>query len=651
MNAMKKLFALLLALALVMSLAVPAMATSVSETTQTYTITLKDKMTGHQYEAYQIFSGDYHDKVLSNVQWGANFNADQAAAFITALKANELLAPSLEEVEMSDNASAAEVANWLAGLQLGYDAPEAQAFADIVHMTQENEDGTISYVFLTNQPYRATQGTTTDNEGKYSYTLSNVPGGYYLIKDKDNSQEGEHDFYTRLILQVSNSINVETKGAVPFVDKTVNNRIDGTYNQAVDVSAVDTVYFKLEGTLPSNYDKYEDYTYTFVDNMSPTLDMVYTEGNVASGIVQVYILHNSGSQTTLTIGGESGLKVGTSETEAGGNDLFISYNAVYSEDGKTHLSNQLKIKFYDLKTTLPGLLTDDKIVVKYAAKLNGNAIIGMGGADGKGNENEVVLEFSNNPQGSGTGKTTEDTAEVYTYELRINKVDDSGSGTLLAGAEFLLANRITEDASVPAGTPQEGAVVDQLHDYLYPVFQKDETNNIYGLYDWIMTDVPIREYEEVVENGVVTARYALDQNGVYVTEKGTNNRIDLTNYLMVSTESNPIKLQGIDAGTYWLREIREPVGYNILKEPISVTITATLNETTGVLSSIVSNVNGHESNGDVVHGIAPATIVNTGGAVLPSTGGIGTTIFYVAGGLLAAAAIVLLITKKRMSEN
>ena len=81
MKTLKQLFALMLTLALVLSLAVPVMANddvkdpsdSKKETNPTYEITISDIYKGHTYEAYQIFAGDYHEGILSNIKWGTGF--------------------------------------------------------------------------------------------------------------------------------------------------------------------------------------------------------------------------------------------------------------------------------------------------------------------------------------------------------------------------------------------------------------------------------------------------------------------------------------------------------------------------------------------------------------------------------------------------
>lgn len=103
-------------------------------------------------------------------------------------------------------------------------------------------------------------------------------------------------------------------------------------------------------------------------------------------------------------------------------------------------------------------------------------------------------------------------------------------------------------------------------------------------------------------------------------------------------EAGKATVKGLDANTtYWLEETEAPTGYNKLAGRVEVKIENT-NLTTTMTGDIWA-----EGNGGV-------QITNQSGTELPSTGGVGTTIFYVLGGILAVTAIVLLVTKKRMNS-
>ena len=252
------------------------------------------------------------------------------------------------------------------------------------------------------------------------------------------------------------------------------------------------------------------------------------------------------------------------------------------------------VSFTDLKT-VSGVSQGKYIIVEYTATLNQNAVVGL-----DGNPNEVYLEYSNKPDQSGsgatdnTGKTPEDKVIVFTYELDTTKVDGKDNEQKLEGAEFKLHN---------AGN--KWAIV-------------DSNNKITG---WADTE----------EGG---SALTSDANGLF-------------------------KVIGLDDGTYYLKETKAPTGYNLLSSEITVVITATTtngqNWTDGQASSALTNLavtaDGKKGTGDVSTGIAGITVANNKGNILPETGGMGTTIFYVFGSILVLGAAVLLITRKRMGAQ
>ena len=103
-------------------------------------------------------------------------------------------------------------------------------------------------------------------------------------------------------------------------------------------------------------------------------------------------------------------------------------------------------------------------------------------------------------------------------------------------------------------------------------------------------------------------------------------------------EDGEFKIIGLDADTYYLEETEAPAGYNKLAAPVKVKIEASTDGGTG-------KVTYNETATGTVE------IENRTGTELPSTGGIGTTVFYVIGGLLMTVAVVLLVTKKKMSAT
>ena len=108
-------------------------------------------------------------------------------------------------------------------------------------------------------------------------------------------------------------------------------------------------------------------------------------------------------------------------------------------------------------------------------------------------------------------------------------------------------------------------------------------------------------------------------------------------------ETGELVINGLADGTYYLTETKAPRGYNLLREPVKVTIGHNKNAN-GKLTetSFVANQTETDTSGLV-------KVENNAGAELPSTGGIGTTVFYVLGSAMALGAVILLVTKKRMA--
>ena len=108
-----------------------------------------------------------------------------------------------------------------------------------------------------------------------------------------------------------------------------------------------------------------------------------------------------------------------------------------------------------------------------------------------------------------------------------------------------------------------------------------------------------------------------------------------------------ITIKGLDDATeYYLYETKAPAGYNRLTDAVKFKITADYDGTGENCTSVTTKVN--EDNPKASLSI---TVKNNKGAYLPSTGGIGTTLFYVIGGGLMAVAAVLLVAKKRMNNK
>ena len=146
-----------------------------------------------------------------------------------------------------------------------------------------------------------------------------------------------------------------------------------------------------------------------------------------------------------------------------------------------------------------------------------------------------------------------------------------------------------------------------------------------------------------------------DANGAYIYA-GTTEGEGLTNQI-TTPENGVIVVKGVKAGTYEIKEITAPAGYNKLTDPVTVEAKKTGRTTTQTTVYLDKDGNVVDENSKVIEvkvdidaiAATAVVVVNKAGTELPSTGGMGTTLFYVLGSMMVLAAVVLLVTKKRMS--
>lgn len=153
------------------------------------------------------------------------------------------------------------------------------------------------------------------------------------------------------------------------------------------------------------------------------------------------------------------------------------------------------------------------------------------------------------------------------------------------------------------------------------------------------SEVPLAGAKFQVKSGDQVAFFKLDNTSNVYKFAGWD-VTDATGLVNVveTPESGAIKFEGLDSGTYTLEEVEAPKGYNKLDSAISFTIKGAADTNKGQVSY------GTDSTGTI-------KVLNNAGTTLPTTGGIGTTIFYLIGGGLMVAAAVLLIAKKRMENK
>lgn len=550
---------------------------------------------GITYDVFQIFTGQYADaesgsqgaedmtgKTLSNVKWGLNGTGTEGEAVDDTV---------LERLEA------------LTGENGGDQEASNEEF--------DNKDklGVIlDYVNLDSTPFRS--GLTLDEVN--GLTLDN---GYYLVRTTPGSV-GEGEAYSTYTVQVlNNKIVLVPKTGVPTIEKKVDP--DKSKN---DVAINDVVKFVVSGTLPENMHDYREYYWAITDTMSDGLTWA-AERRVdekSAGVVSVIVKTLNNEFIDVTSEMYIGAKNENGEILMGFDNLFHAMR-----NGVVLLAGA---ESYD---AVASHLDGATITVTYQAIVNDKAAIAT-----DENTNEVVLEYSNDPNHSGDGTSKNDPeippvpenptgntvkgedTKTETWITGLTVEHFNKKGTPLTGSEFKLTgdninttikytSKFTADA---AGTYYK--LVNGSYTNVEPV---DETRDQYDL----AAGMFVRSDELVTINETPTeVSAAIDENGI-------------------------LTITGLKAGTYKLQNTKIPNGYN-LAEDIDFVISFDEAEL-------------FSSNNQLVQERTPewfyVTIIAGNGTLLPETGGIGVYMLYGVGmALVAMAGIVFVVKGKRKAD-
>lgn len=565
----KQLISLMLVFMLALSVAVPALA---AEGSTGYSITINNKenlpdMVEGQFTAYQVFKGilnakEPDNRQLADISWGNGVNS---ADLVSALKKDATLKAQFEGVrDVNDNDQAAEVSDVL--VKNKDDSFFLQDFAKIVSSNLKSGTGVVSKL-----------------DSSKNSVINVSDAGYYLVVENEDKIPGvgsdgqgtgnANKVTSSFILDVLGNQKVNIKADIPDVTKDIVVNSKAVKGNTFNIN--DTVNFRLTGLLPDNFDSYKTYSYKFTDTIGKGLTLVYNPDK---------------EDTKASL--KASVKNGETETELPAEQYTVTVNK--NESGETELGVEFSNlhNLFDKNGEKVTVNSSSNIIINYTAVVNENAVSGV-----SGNPNKVYLEYSNNPNNSSKGQTTEKIVYVYEFGLELTKLA-SDTNEPLNGAEFVLSK-----------TEGEKTYYAQFND----ASKAGENRKLKG---WVET---------------------LDQ--------ATN--------LATDTEGK-INVEGIEAGTYTLTESKTPTGYNTMKS-VTFTITANIDEN-GVLKELSAVLDGERtdvkitSDGIISTGIVPITLVNQRASNLPFTGGMGEVAIYILGGVLLAGACVYLIATGRKKK-
>ena len=473
----------------------------------------------------------------------------------------------------------------------------AQDCATKIEATYLNNGATLADLLQNNGVLTTASATAEIGPAVTTAELKVSGPGYYFILDKlSNPADAQYgavsDFMLKVLEEVT-PVTITAKADVPELNKVID---DGTTagTNANTASIGDLVPFKLTSEVPDmqGYNQYY-----FVVNDTLCKGLTYNP-----------------STADLTV------KVGTKTLVK---DTDYTLGVSVAATGET----TLKIVFKNFIQYTQG----QPIVITYKAELNANC-----DRTELGNENTANLVFSNDPNynytgtdepgpGEPTGETPDVVTKTYTTDIKIIKVDRNGAA--LNGAQFSLTGNGMNKTLVCYGkyTESSTGTYYKLKDGTYTTTAP--TTGTESRYDsttkkYVYTDV----IEEQTAANTTTVTGFVDNNGYFIVE-------------------------GLSDGEYTITETKAPAGYQGLSAPIKFTIKSDPSLTTPNWMVDTSAENSAQASYNATTHQFEVTVENAAGTKLPSTGGIGTYIFYAAGAVLLVGGAVVLIRKKKTQKD
>lgn len=395
--------------------------------------------------------------------------------------------------------------------------------------------------------------------------------------------------------------------------------ISGAENKIYNPLVVSVVYKNKDGKTAMDFNEVD---VTDTENAwakvsdTPDLDKKIVEGE------------NKVKGNTVNIGDTVNYELSTTIPYYGGN--YPKFNIVDKLNGLTYTENSLKVTADGNELTAG---TDYTLDVNEA-------------------KNEITVDFVVN--GAYTLNQYQSKALVVTYAATVNQ-DAALNGVANVNDATL---NFTKDSKVDG---KDGSSNDKTYTYTFDI---DGTADG-SLTNELITKVGTTSSEQKVK--LAGAEFTLytdaDLETVYGTAYPENKQF---NGVVVTDANGQMTMTGLKAGTYYLKETKAPNGYTLNDTVYTIVIDATIDPTTGKLTAWSISVNGATISGDnhtvestftvtddtpAIGTVEKIEIVNTKISNLPSTGGIGTTIFTIGGCVVMIAAAGLFFATRKKSAK
>lgn len=609
---MKQFITIVLATAMMLAMTVTAFAANTG-VSATVTVKIANELRDHKFVAYQIFKGTQETETTTE----------------NATTTTNITMSNLGDVDWGTGVDGESFLSDLQSMTIGSeqnkpfkDCETAEDVANVLKDEEDNSDLAKAFAKLAYE-YSFAIDEIDDNiiRTELSSQTTELPIGYYLIVDITPSLP-DGDAYNTSLLQLTgkDDIEISLKTDAPEVvkkvtenEKEVSNQgdkfsYDEGENDVADYNINDEVPFTFYSKVP-DMENYDSYTYILHDTM--TEGLTFDENSV---VVEIEITKKELDGTTTN----EMVKL------TKGTDYTVTKGVTHGE-GEEAKTCSFDLKILGLKER-EDVEAGALIKVTYTATLNEKAVIGLAG-----NANTVYLEYSNNPNDEEeTGNTPKDTVIVFTYELDVDKVDGDTLGD--------------EGNVITTGDEQ----TKHLKDAEFVLYREVE-KTIPGENGGDNTTETVKEYVTVDDDNKVTG--------------WTNDKDEATR--LKSDDDGLFSVIGLDDGTYYLEETKAPNGYNLLKAPIEVVVSAeTLNNaewTNGKAEEALKKLevtskvgtDGEEVDGttSVKDGTASIVVANNKGVLLPETGSVGTTLLYIVGILAMAGGVFYFTMNRKKKEN